>query len=633
MAFGRRSAELEQANPTSLVASAAQVTINRADAWREFKLRDEEWQRECWRFYDVIGELHFAANYVGSGCSRVRIFVAEVDELGRLGEEVEDDDEVQALADTAFGGAASKAEALRSLGVNLTVAGEAYIAAMSRKGQDDNDKWFVVSAADLKRQGGNLIADLGDRKVELTPGRDMVIRMWTPHPRKSRLADCPTRAALPVLRELEQLTKFVFSQIDSRLAGAGLLPIPNNLDFPYDDGNGNVLNGAQGVMKALTDAAAASLTGQGSAAALVPIIIEMPPDAIQAMPERPIRFDSELSDKAKLLRDEALARLALSMDMPPEVITGTGDTNHWSAWHIEESTVKIHIEPLMNRICEALTEAYLKPALKVLGKDPKKYAFGFDTAPLTVRPDRLKDTLMLFEQGVVNSDAVLRAGNYNPATDAPTEEEEAARYIKELMLRDPTLFQIEGIREAAGIHNVDTAVPLAEIGPGPGGDINAPGPPPPPAPDKAVDNGQTAPMPDTKPGGTGSNGSGLIAGGGPLEPQVIEPPSPVLVAANLLVEAALDKAGKRLLTREHRAAWKDVPAFELHTKIKVQGQAHCEKLLDGVWERLPAAFEGLNVDTRRMEKVLDRYCSIMLTRATAHHRSMLAAVLKDHGVL
>ena len=629
MAFGRR-AELEQAPPRSLIASAAQVTVKRDDVWREFKLRDEEWQRECWRFYDVIGELHFAANYVGSGCSRVRIFVADVDDLGRVGDEIEDDDEVQALADTAFGGPASKAEALRTLGINLTIAGEAYIVGMSKKQDDESDKWFVVSAADLRRQGNILIADLGDKKVTLKPGTDMVIRMWTPHPRKTRLADCPTRAALPVLKELEQLTKYVFSQIDSRLAGAGLLPIPNDLDFPYDDGNGTVLNGAQGVMRALTDAAAASLTGQGSAAALVPIIIEMPVDAINAMPEKPIRFESELSEKAKELRDEALSRLALAMDMPPEVITGTGDTNHWSAWHIEESTVKIHIEPLMNRICEALTEAYLKPALKILGKDPKKYAFAFDTAPLTVRPDRLKDTLMLFEQGVVNADAVLRAGNYNPAIDAPTEEEEAARYIKELMLRDPTLFQIEGIREAAGIHNVDTAVPLAEIGPGPGGDdLNAPGPPPPPAPDKAIDNGQTAPMPDTKPGGTGSNGSGLIA----AAVELVDSPSPILVAADRVVELALDRAGKRLLTREHRAAWKDVEAFELHTKIKVKGQEHCEKLLDGAWGRLPVAFEGMNVDLRRMQTVLHRYCSIMLTRSVAHHRSTLAAMLRDHGML
>ena len=575
--------------------------------------------------YDVVGELHFAANYVGSACSRVRIYVAEVDDVGRIGEEVDSDEEIQALADTAFGGPAAKAEALRALGINLTVPGEAYIIGRAKRSVDEEDRWFVTTASEMRRQGGVIIVDTGNGKEEILPNKDIVIRVWTPHPRRMRQADSATRAALPVLREIEQLTKYVFSQIDSRLAGAGLLPIPSNVDFPHGD---DQVGGAEGLMQALTDAASASLSGLGSAAALVPILVEMPVEAIQAMPDKPIRFESELSEKAKDLRDEALRRLSLALDMPPEVITGTGDTNHWSAWHIEESAVKIHVEPLMNRICHALTVAYLAPALKALGKDPKKYAFAFDTAPLTVRPDRLKDTLMLFEQGVVNADAVLRAGNYNPAIDAPTEEEETARFVKELMLRDPTLFQVEGIREAAGIKNVDTAVPLAEAG-GLGQELEAPGPPPPPAPAKAVDNGQTAPMPDTKPGGTGSNGSGLIA----AAVEYVEPPSAVLIAADMLARQALTLAGKRLLTREHRSQWQHIEALELHTKIKVKGQEHVDKLLAGAWDQLPTAFEGLPVDTRRMREVLARYCTVMLVRSAAHHRSMLAAMLRDYGMI
>lgn len=627
MAIGRRERRTTPDPPNSLISSAARVTLDRTDAWKEYKFRDEEWQSECWRMYDVVGELRFAANYVGSACSRVRIYVAEVDGVGRIGEEVDGDDDVQALADTAFGGPAAKAEALRSLGINLTIPGEAYIVGRAKRSRNEEDRWFVTTASEMRRQGGRIIVDTGNGREEIDPSLDIVIRVWTPHPRRMKMADSPTRAALPVLREIEQLTKYVFSQIDSRLAGAGLLPIPNNVDFPHSD---DEVGGATGLMNALTEAASASLSGHGSAAALVPILVEMPVEAINAMPDKPIRFDSELSDKAKMLRDEALRRLSLALDMPPEIITGTGDTNHWSAWHIEESAVKIHIEPLMNRICHALTVAYLEPALKALKKDPKKYAFAFDTAPLTVRPDRLKDTLMLFEQGVVNSEAVLRAGNYNPAIDAPTDEEEAARFIKELMLRDPTLFQVPGIREAAGIKNVDTTVPVAELPPGQG-DLAAPGPPPPPAPDKAIDNGQTAPMPNTKntPPGPGSNGSGLIA----AAYETVAPPSAVLVAADALVSAALDKAGKRLLTREHRAQWQHVPSFELHTKIRVQGPEHVEKLMAGAWDRLPAMFDGLGVDPDKMRHVLDRYCTVMLVRSAPHHRSMLAAMLRDHGLI
>lgn len=568
--------------------------------------------------YDVVGELHFAANYIGSACSRVRIYVADVDEKGRIGEEV-DDEEVQALADTVFGGPAAKAEALRALGVNLTVPGEAYIIGRAKRSRDEEDRWFVTTASEIKRQGGRLIIDTGNGKEEILPEKDIVIRVWTPHPRRMKSADSPTRAALPVLREIEQLTKYVFSQIDSRLAGAGILPIPSNVGFPGGD---NEAAGAEGLMQALTDAASASLSGHGSAAALVPILVEMPVDAINAMPDKPIRFESELSEKAKELRDEALGRFSIAMDMPREVITGTGDTNHWSAWHIEESAVKIHVEPMMNRICHALTVAYLGPAIKSLRKDPKKFAFAFDTAPLTVRPDRLKDTLMLYEQGVVNAEAVLRAGDYNPAIDAPTEEEEIAKFLRELMLRDPTLVQVPGIREAAGMGDVDTTVPMPELPAG--GDLNEPGPAPPPAPERAIDNGQTAPMPDTRPGGD----NGLIA-----SVEYVAPPSAALVAADALVTTALDRAGKRLLTREHRAQWQHVAAHELHTKIRVQGPDHVQKLMAGAWDRLPAMFADIPVDQRRMRDALDRYCTLMLGRAMPHHRSLLAAFLTDYGVL
>ena len=194
---------------------------------------------------------------------------------------------------------------------------------------------------------------------------------------------------------------------------------------------------------------------------------------------------------------------------------GSGETNHFNAWHIEQSAVKIHIEPLMTRICDGLTQAYLQPALKALGKDPERYCLWYDTAPLTVRPNRLQDTLNLFERGIVSAEAVRRAGDYKESTDKPDQEEENTRFIKELLLRDPTLFQNIAIREAIGIE-IEEVDPLA-LPAGQEGDPNAPGPAPPPAPERAVDGsqpGQSAPdLPQqTRPQGRGGTSNGLIAG-------------------------------------------------------------------------------------------------------------------------
>src|SRR4029079_14655502 len=96
MALGRRKApgtEVVAAAPgpptTSLVASAARIKNLEGRAWRSYRFGDDTWQVEAWRLYDIIGELRFVANWIGSACSRVRIYVAEVDDNGRVQKEVE----------------------------------------------------------------------------------------------------------------------------------------------------------------------------------------------------------------------------------------------------------------------------------------------------------------------------------------------------------------------------------------------------------------------------------------------------------------------------------------------------------------------------------------------------------------
>ena len=90
MALRRKAVDLPPATPPqevhrrSLVAAAARITNLEGRAFQAYKFGDDSWQPECWRLYDVIGELRFVANWVGSACSRVRIYVAEVDENGRI---------------------------------------------------------------------------------------------------------------------------------------------------------------------------------------------------------------------------------------------------------------------------------------------------------------------------------------------------------------------------------------------------------------------------------------------------------------------------------------------------------------------------------------------------------------------
>lgn len=637
--------------PNSLISSAARIRPG-DDLWGTYRFTDETWQRECWRYFHSTPELHYAAEYTGSAASLVRIFVQEIDDKGRPGAETEDDD-ILAIADNLLGGPNQKAEALNAIAGNLLIAGECFIIGRPSRG-DDPDSWKVVSTTELRRRGGQIWIDYGYGPEQLVSGRDIVIRLWNPDKERMRFADSPTRACMGVLWELQQLDEYETSQINSRLSGAGIYFIPSDMSTGNESSN---LTAAQDVFNTLSEVAQATRSGRTTAAGVVPIFLEVPREALKDMPDKPVTFGSELSDKLAAMKESAIRRLANGLSMPPEVLLGMGDATHWSAWHIEESYVTIQIKPLMNRICEGLTTAYLRPLLKAMGKDPKRYQLNFDTAPLTVRPNRLQDTLNLYERQIVGKEAVLIAGDYNPAVDLISEDEENQKFVREVVLRDPTLFQIPGIQEYLGI-DIDMTVPMPEMDPNalPGeGDLNAPGPAQPPAPQRSVEQPNTGPpTKSTAPGAVGSGTPILALGGvsfartpvhakelflaskevGLIEGDVnrVAGPSAVLAAANVVCRRAFELAGGRMLTRSFRGQFPDVPKKLIHTRLKVSA-LQAETNLDGAFVDLADDFVGLDVNLAQAEASLRAYCVDRVVRAQAHDVSVLAAVLRRDGLI
>lgn len=606
--------EAELVPMNSLIASAVQIRPG-DQLWTSYRFSAETWQPECWRYYHCTPELHFIAEYIASACSRVRLYLAEVDANGRVGEEVQTA-ELQAVGDTIFGNPAAKAEALRAIAINLTIAGECYIIGRARRSQFDPDEWFVASTTELRRRQGAIAVNLGMGLEKLIPGTDIVIRLWNPDPERRLFPDSPTRACMETLSELEQLQMFERSQIDSRLAGAGLYFVPANAtNGPSDNSSGNA---ADDLYTRLAEAGSAARSRQGTAAAVVPVIAEIPREDMQWLMEKPVRFDSELSDKLIEYKNGAINRLARGMNIPPEVLTGMGDTNHLSSWKIEEDFIKVQIEPMVSRICDGLNRAYLRPLLKAMGRNPESYTLMFDTAPLTVRPNRLQDTLNLYERDLVNATEVLIAGGYNPVTAAPTQEESNVRYLKEVVLRDPTLFQIPAIREELGF-DIEIEIATPELA----GEVEADGPPPPPAPERRVD----APtVPEAIPGQAG--GTPILASAGVLT----RAPDAILAASNVAVRRALELAGGRLLTREMRGKFPDVAKFELHTKVRT-GRADAISLVSGAFDYLTLDMAGIDVNVAKLSNALSSYCIHLVSASRAHDVGLLNQSLINHGIL
>lgn len=648
MALFNRSTTVATTEPEppvrrSLLASALRFRFDDA-SYASWRFRDEAWQRELWRLYRITPELRAAASWVGQCCSRVRIYVANVDDLGRVQGETKNK-KVQALSDTLLGGPTQKAEHLRMIGIDLTISGECYIIGRP----DDTtgrDKWYVVTPTEFRRiRGSNGDWDWAwgpkGNPLKLDLEKNVITRLWTPDPERVWCADSPARSCSMILRELEQLTKLVGAEIDSRLVGNGLLIIPNDLELPQEE---NTTNQADSMMIRMATAGAQSLRGEGSALGVLPMIIEAEdPDRF-----RHLTLSTELSKNAHELRGECIERLGVGMDMPPEVLSGMGDTNHWSGFLIDGYGIKVHIEPLMNRICAALTEAYLDPALRFMGLDPTKYTYAFDTSPLELRPQRLQDALNLYEKDIIGAEAVRRAG-YFREDDAPSTKESAGRKVNEVMLRDPQLFQNQAVREAAGIPEsvipqLSMVAPTAQsIGLGPGG--GGSGPPPPMPPPTGIQSELPPPMPDS----LGNVGAAPRQPGGPVGRPANDGPPPtglsasamstqqmgIVVVAEATVRRALELANKKNLDRNTRNRWPDVPAHELHTRNKVEDAARAHRLLLGAFSQLGSMIEVVadDFDTQPLLTSLTRYCTTLLIRGVAHEPPMLFSTLQADGVI
>src|SRR5687767_10959552 len=169
----------ETIQPTrSSIATASRIGPDDV-LWDSFRFTSTSWQREAWRFYHSIPELHYAANYVGAACSRVRIFIEHLTDYGVPDGEVTEDKQITSIADTLFGGPAARAQALKSIGVNQTVAGECYAIGRARR-EFGADRWYIASTTEIKKRNGQYAINFGFGPETLLPRTDLITRLWNP---------------------------------------------------------------------------------------------------------------------------------------------------------------------------------------------------------------------------------------------------------------------------------------------------------------------------------------------------------------------------------------------------------------------------------------------------------------------
>jgi len=577
---------------TGFVAAAKNYTIGKANRnWngKAGRAAGEQWQNAAWDFYDTIGEYRYGVDWVGNLLSKATLYV-----VGADGQPSKHDLITEAMA-ALFGGPEGQSEMLRMLGIQFTVAGEAFIIGLDADGEDD---WFVIAATEISRKGGTTYTiGTGADKIEADTKDSMVIRIWRPHPRKPKVSTSPSRAVLPILSEIERLTMHVAAQLESRLTSAGLLILPSQFSFPtlpsrkLNPGDPDVeqvatqvANPAQAFADLLVEIASLAIDDPSDASAKVPIVTQVDGEYIDKV--QFLKFWTDLDEHAIELRQEAIRRLALGLDMPPEVLTGTADTNHWAAWQIDEAAIKSHSEPLLKVITSSLTVGYLRPVLESLGMDPEEaatFSIAADTADLRLRPNRSKEALELWDRGVLSKAAVVRENGFDE-TDI-MDETERVEWLTVKLAEGQTTPEL--VAQGLSLMGVP---------------IEAPSEP-------ADETHEQRPTPTKREHPTQD------------PPNDGEVPEELVAGAEILVFRALERAGNRLKNRVNGHIPAKTSAAKLYLRLPTLSEAEITAVLDDAWTCIDDF--SLPSDTDTLIRTLDAYTRTLLMLRKAPDRALL----------
>lgn len=466
----------------AVVAAASRILPGDRSEAEKARKRRQDWQPQAWDYYDLIGEVKYGCNFVGNSMSKLRIFAAEIDDP--------EDEPVATTNEAAIAAverlrspAAGHSEIMRGLGVNLMVVGECYLVGLTDNRDPDEEVWEVRSIDEMEpdAEGKFRMKDVpGISEAVTLTNNDFVIRIWTRHARFANLADSSLHGVLASCEEILILERAVRAAGKSRITGPGVLLVPSELSFGQgpdpiqDPGDGEAP--IDPFIAELMTSMMLPIQDEGNASAVVPMVVRGAAEHLKEF--RHVSLDRPIDIMLDTRTERALKRLAQGMDVPPEIVLGLQDVNHWTSWQIDEATFKAHIEPKAVVALDALTQGYLRPSLEESGVDDAgRYVIWYDATKLVVRPNRGEDAKFAHGEMAISNRALLRYLDFSDK-DTPSEEE-----LKERMAMKPldAFVQAQLLQQTIA-PDIQVAAPLNGVlgeTPGPNTDTS-PEPPVPP---------------------------------------------------------------------------------------------------------------------------------------------------------
>jgi hypothetical protein len=451
-----------RSRPRSLTASASRLDIPETQFSRRLGL---PWQRRALEYITLVPELNFASLFYAKMLRKVKLYPGLMDDNEKV-TRIESGPPVEILSrirDPGGGRAAIQA----SYGRLQFTTGEGILWGRYLDTPEEewsfvwNDELQVIYGADNKASEYQWRPSPRDQWTTFYADRQpkaVGYRMWTPSPAMSGEATSPMQGALQVAEELVLLTAAVRSTAVSRLLN-GMLILPTELspNPVAPEGDEDPMNNP--FLQDLVTHIAAQIDNPGTAEAAAPFVTEGAYDYIDGIKWMALH-DPQTDYMERELRKEAIQRLGYGLDMPPEVFSGIGASNHWAGQQVLNDQWTSHGYAVASQFATDLSKIYLRPALREEGyADWERVVIMVDGSAVTLPSDRTQDADQAFDRGAISREGYRRLKNIPEDMASSEADIDEWRAIK---LRDPML-----------LGTGDTAAPdpaMIPPAPGPEGD-------------------------------------------------------------------------------------------------------------------------------------------------------------------
>ncbi len=395
---------------------------------------------EAWRVWRKVGEIHYATTQQARLASRLDWTIT-------VDDDEQDADYTRQVFRTAFG--PDWRDLVRKAMIHLQVAGGYYLI-------QTGDEWDIIR-----------YPATGKSRTKFEAA-DIAIRVVNEDPEDSSLTDSPVMAAI------DPATELILLRQQSRSTSRNRTAQLNTVLYPLEGAGPD----RERFERELATMIAAPLADEHSASVVVPNIIGFPAQWIADW--RTLDLTGPVDERLHEKIPELVRQVAVILDIPPDLVTGMADMNHWSAWAVQEDNWLGHVEPIAKLIGSGLAAAIStltgNEAVRI---DP-------DPAPLMRRRPAVADVMGAFDRGLV-SDTWAREQIGADDTNRPVEIEvdsivqSALDMVRSTpsLVRDPGLpYLIASLRQAIeGTPIPDDVQPLTaevEVVGEPGGEGQGP---------------------------------------------------------------------------------------------------------------------------------------------------------------